>query len=126
MAIRVRSKTVEAYLASLPEHKQGPAEALRQLIRTTMPAGEERMSSGAPFFWHRGRRAVGYGAAQDHLSFFIMHGRVLKTHRDHLKGLNVSTTVIRLPLHQPLPEALLRNLVRARLAEIDAAVATPA
>lgn len=78
----------------------------------------ERPSQGAPFFWFKGRRAVGMGAAKSHLSFYIMHGQVLAQHRDALVGHDVSRTVVRFSPERPLPSGLVERLVRARLAEL--------
>lgn len=80
---------------------------------------EERISSGAPFFWHGRHRAVGFGAAKTHLSFYIMHGDVLDRLREELIGFDVSRTVIRFSPDKPLPPALIRMLVQARIQEID-------
>ncbi len=66
----------------------------------------------------RARRAVGYGAAKGHLSFYIMHGEVLRRHAAQLAAYDVSRTVVRFTPDRPLPGALVRTLVTARLREI--------
>lgn len=114
-----RPATTDEYLAALTPAQSLALEGVRDAIRSVEPTLQERMSSGAPFFWHRGRRAIGFGAAKTHLSLYIMHGAVLKTHRHELAAFDTSSTVIRLTPEQPLPAALIRKLVRARLAEID-------
>lgn len=110
--------TPDEYLSRLPARDRGILTALRVIIRSVEPNFEERMSSGAPFFWFHGKRAVGFGAAKRHLSFFIMHGAVLKTHRKYLASHDTSNTVVRFKHDKPLPSALIRKLVRARIAEI--------
>lgn len=114
-----RPATTDEYLAALTPAQSLALEGVRDAIRSVEPTLQERMSSGAPFFWHRGRRAIGFGAAKTHLSLYIMHGAVLKTHRHELAAFDTSSTVIRFTPEQPLPAALIRKLVRARLAEID-------
>lgn len=114
-----RPATTDEYLAALTPAQSLALEGVRDAIRSVEPTLQERMSSGAPFFWHRGRRAIGFGTAKTHLSLYIMHGAVLKTHRHELAAFDTSSTVIRLTPEQPLPAALIRKLVRARLAEID-------
>lgn len=111
--------STDEYLAGLTPAQRSALEGVRDAIRSVEPTLQERMSSGAPFFWHRGRRAIGFGAAKTHLSVYIMHGAVLKTHRHELAAFDTSSTVIRFTPEQPLPAALIRKLVRARLAEID-------
>lgn len=112
---------IRAYLAALPPPQRRALEQLRATILSVAPGMVERLSSGAPFVWHHGRRAVGFGATKRHLSFFIMHGQVLRTHRAALAGHDVSRTVVRFTPDRPLPAALVRTLVRARLAEIEQA-----
>lgn len=114
-----RPASTDEYLAALTPAQRSALEAVRDAIRSVEPTLQERMSSGAPFFWHRGRRAIGFGAAKTHLSVYIMHGAVLKTHRHELAAFDTSSTVIRFTPEQPLPAALIRKLVRARLAEIE-------
>ena len=106
-------------MSTLPIGSRDALQAVRDTIKSVAPGMEERMSSGAPFFWYRGRRAVGFGAAKAHLSFFIMHGDVLEAHRKDVAAHDTSRTVIRFTPARPLPATLIRKLVRARLAEIE-------
>lgn len=110
--------TTDGYLSALPLAHREALEAVRATIKSVAPDMEESMSSGAPFFWYGGRKAVGFGAAKRHLSFFIMHGAVLKNHRKNLAAYDTSRTVVRFTHDKPLPAALIRKLVRARIAEI--------
>lgn len=113
------SSATDSYLAALAPPQRDALQAVRQAIRSVSPDLQERMSSGAPFFWYHGRRAIGLGAASSHLSLYIMHGAVLKKHRHKLAAFGVSNTVVRFTHDQPLPAALIRELVRARLSEIE-------
>jgi uncharacterized protein YdhG (YjbR/CyaY superfamily) len=119
--MKTPTSPVDDFLAGLSPPQRETLEQVRASIRALAPDMEERISSGAPFFWFRGRRAVGYGAAQKHLSFYIMHGQVLKAHRKDLAGFDTSSTVVKFTPEHPLPEALIRKLVLARLEEIRAA-----
>ena len=116
--MKKRPATTDEYLSAIPAADRRALEAVRAAIHSVAPDMEERMSSGAPFFWHRGRRAVGFGVAKRHLSFFIMHGAVLREHRKDLAAYDTSRTVIRFSRDKPLSAALIRKLVRARIAEI--------
>jgi uncharacterized protein YdhG (YjbR/CyaY superfamily) len=111
--------TTDEYLSALPVAHREALESVRATIKSVAPGMEERMSSGAPFFWYRGRRAVGFGAAKRHLSFFIMQGAVLAAHGKDLAAYDTSSTVVRFTHERPLSAALIRKLVRARIAEIE-------
>lgn len=110
---------MSAYLAALPSDQRAALRALRATIRAVGPGMEERMSGGAPFVLHRGRRAVGFGATKRQLSFFIMHGSVLRRYRTELAEFDVSRTVIHFTPENPHPASAAGLLVRARLEEVE-------
>jgi len=57
---------------------------------------------------------VGYAAFKDHCSFFP--GALPKELATELKGFSLSKGTIRFPTDKPLPTALVKKLVRARVA----------
>lgn len=92
---------------------------MRKQILQLVPELEERLSRGVPFFYYRGKRAMGYRASKNHLSFFIMEGNVLHNLRDEISNFDKSSTVIRFTAEKPLPEKLVKQLVSARIAEME-------
>jgi uncharacterized protein YdhG (YjbR/CyaY superfamily) len=67
-----------------------------------------------------GKPIAGFIAAKDHCSYFPMSGGVVAALQDELKGYETSKGTVRFPVGKPPPAALIRKLVKARLAEIDA------
>jgi uncharacterized protein YdhG (YjbR/CyaY superfamily) len=108
-----------SYLNSLPLSDRQALSALRQQILSIAPGLEERLSRGVPFFYHRGKRAVGYRSSKQHLSFFIMEGKVLDRFRKEFAMFDNSSTVIRFMAENPIPKEIIENLVRARMEEIE-------
>jgi uncharacterized protein YdhG (YjbR/CyaY superfamily) len=49
-----------------------------------------------------------------------MSGSTVAAHERELAGYDTSKGTIRFPAHKPLPAALVRKLVKARIAENDA------
>ncbi|NJM94066.1 MAG: DUF1801 domain-containing protein [Cytophagales bacterium] len=94
-------------------------EALRKQILKYAPDMSERLSRGVPFFYYRGKRAVGFRSSKNHLSFFIMEGHVLKNLRDDIASYDNSATVIKFSVKNPLPETLIKKMVLARIEEIN-------
>ena len=109
---------VDVYLASLPAEKRAALQNLRRAIRAAAPRAEEGFSYGLPAFRLDGRPLVCFGAATSHCSFFPMSPAVIRAHGEALKGFNTSKGTIRFLAEKPLPVALVRTLVRARLAEL--------
>lgn len=114
---------VNFYLQNLTSSEAKALLKLRENLAALIPAYTEKLSRGVPFFYYRGKRAVGYRASKGHLSFFIMEGTVLQSFAAELKNWEYGPTVVRFQPNQPIPLGLLARLVAARLAEIDAQIA---
>lgn len=93
--------------------------SFREQLAALIPAHTEILSRGVPFFYYRGKRAVGYRASKGHLSFFIMEGKVLQRFAPSLQEFEHGPTVIRFQPERCIPPSLLVLLVQARLLEID-------
>ena len=114
-----KSNEIEKYLNGLVVEERKALSELRNQILGIIPEVEERLSRGVPFFYYKGKRAVGFRASKTHLSFFIMEGKVLKELHKEISGLDYSSTVIRFSAENPIPEKIIAKLVKARIQEID-------
>ena len=111
---------MEAYLASVPADARKALQRLRETIRAAAPGAEEGLSYGLPAFRMAGRPLVCYSAAKAHCSFFPMSPAVIRGHAAALKAYDTSKGTIRFGTDKSLPATLVRRLVRARLAELEA------
>jgi len=110
-------KTVEEYLAGVPEPAHTTLTKLRALIRTIVPPeATEALSYQMPAFKYKGS-LVCYAAFADHCSFFPMSARLVEEFKEDLKTYSTSKGTIRFPLDKPLPAALVKKLVKARIAQ---------
>ncbi len=114
---RPKAATVDEYLAALPPEKRAALERLRRTIRAALPRAEECISYQMPAFRLDGRVLVWFGAAANHCSFFP--GGVVEALRDELEGYDISKGTVRFPPDKPLPAAVVRKLLKARIA-VDA------
>jgi len=115
-----RPGSVDEYLSALPEEKRAALEKLRKIIKSVVPDATEVISYQIPVFKYKGRPLVGFGAAKNHCSFYIMSSAVTKAHRDDLKSYDTSVGTVRFPATKPLPATLVTKLVKARIAENNA------
>ncbi len=109
--------TIDGYLAALSDDKRATLEKIRKAIRAAAPKAEECISYGIPAFRLDGRLVAGFSASARHCSFFPMSGSTVETLQDELAGYETSKGTIRFAADRPLPAALVRKLVRARIAE---------
>jgi len=80
------------------------------------PEATEGISYGIPTFRYH-RALVAFAAFKNHCSFFPMNAGLIATFKEELKGYPTSTGTIRFPVDKPLPAALVKKLVKARVAE---------
>ena len=120
-----RSPDIDAVLAALPDDARAALERLRGLIAAAAPEAVETIAYGVPAFKYRGRPFVSFGAGKSgtgKCAFYVQSPVVMEAHRDEVKGYDTSAGTIRFVPAEPLPADLVTQLVRARIAEIDAAV----
>jgi uncharacterized protein YdhG (YjbR/CyaY superfamily) len=110
------SRTVNAYLATLSADKRAALQKLRKAIHAAAPGAEECISYQIPAFRFEGRMLVWLAAASKHCSFFP-GAHPIATYRRELAPYRTSKGTIRFPPEKPLPAALVRKLVKARIAE---------
>lgn len=108
---------VDEYLAAVPQPARGSLNQLRATIRSAVPPETtEGISYRMPTFKYKGP-LVGYAAFSRHCSFFPMSAALINTFKDELKGFSISKGTIRFSVDKPLPQALVKKLVKARIAQ---------
>lgn len=114
---RARPATsVDAYLSSVPANARTTLEKIRGYVRAAAPKAAETISYGMPVFKQDGL-LVGFAAFKDHCSFFPMSASLMEAYKRELKAYDTSKGTIRFPTDKPLPAALVKKFVKARLKE---------
>jgi len=114
---RIKTTTVDEYLAALPDEQRATLEKVRKAIRAAAPQAEECISYGLAAFRLAGRPLVAFGATAGHCAFYPMSSITIAAHKDELADYDTSKGTIRFPASRPLPATLVRKLVKARIAE---------
>ena len=111
-------KTVEEYLAGVPEPARSTLNKIRAAIRSAAPPeATETISYGMPAFKHNGV-LVWFAAFANHCSLFPT-ASVVAAFKHELMGFSTSKGTIHFPTDKPLPAALITKLVKARVAQIE-------
>jgi len=112
---------VAAHLAALPQPQRDTLTALRATLRELLPDATESISYNMPCVKVDGKAVAGFDGFKNHCSYFPHSGNVV----GQISGVPAWCTVatkgtLQFPVDRPLPKALVRKLVRARLREIAA------
>jgi len=110
--------SVAAYLRAVPPAPRAALQKLRKTIKAAAPEATEGISYGMPMFKHHGM-LVGYAAFKDHCSLF-MSTYLPKALQKALAPYQTAKGTIRFTAEKPLPAALVRKLVKARIAQNEA------
>ena len=113
---RPAPKTVNQYLARVPQPARAHLNKMRAAIRSAVPKDSlEIISYGIPAFKQK-RILVWYAAFSNHCSLFPT-AAIIDKFKNHLKPFSTSKGTIHFPTNKPLPTALIKKLVKARVAQ---------
>jgi len=114
---KAKPRTIDEYLAGVKAEQRTALETLRKTLRALAPEAEECISYGFPAFRLNGRPLVAFGAATNHCALYPMSSATVRAFLKQLKGFETSKGTIRFSTDRPLPTALVKKLVKARIAE---------
>jgi uncharacterized protein YdhG (YjbR/CyaY superfamily) len=111
------AKSVDEYLATVSEPARTTLNKIRAVIRSTVPPETtEVISYRMPTFKYKGA-LVAFAAFTEHCSLFPMNSSLIAKFKNDLKGYQTAKGTIRFPVDKPLPTALLKKIVKARIAD---------
>jgi uncharacterized protein YdhG (YjbR/CyaY superfamily) len=113
-----KAKDVKSYIAAVPEPGRSTLKKLRAAIRAAAPRGAtEVISYGIPYMKYEGG-LLAYAAFKKHCSLFPMLSKAsYERFAKALKPYRTSTGTLQFPLDEPVPPALVKRIVKTRVAE---------
>jgi uncharacterized protein YdhG (YjbR/CyaY superfamily) len=109
-------KDIDEYLAGIPEPGRSTLNKIRAAICSAVPPeATETISYRIPAFKYKGI-LVWFAAFSHHCSLFPT-ASIVEAFKNELKGYSISKGTIQFPVDQPLPAALVRKIVKARVAQ---------
>jgi len=109
---------VDDYLGGLDASTRDAFEHIRNLVMDLVPEAEEGTSYGMAALKYKQKPLLALLAAKHHLSIFPFSSRVVDAVRDRLTAFELSKGTIRFTVAMPLPDEVVRDIVRHRMDEI--------
>lgn len=113
---RTAAKSVDDYLAALPAPARAALTALRAVIQAAAPEATDGISYQIPTFKQNGP-LVAFAAFEDHLSFYVMSPATARKLASKLKDYVSGAATLQFTTDEPLPVALVTEVVKARVKE---------
>ena len=111
--------SVEEYLASVDPAKERTLRSVIDLILAEFPELESKISWNVPTIHRQGKYVAGLAAFKNHLTFSAWSPRVIEDSKVRLGKFVVMKNCFQIPIDWEIDRELVKDLVRARLAELD-------
>ncbi|WP_163543336.1 iron chaperone [Occultella kanbiaonis] len=115
--------TVDDLLAGLDPADRPSVERIYEIAREQVPDAEQGLGYGMPALVHRGKPLVSVMRAKKHIGVYPFSPAAVAAVADDLAGhpgIGLDKGTIRYQPEHPLPDAVVRTLVRARQEQIEA------
>jgi uncharacterized protein YdhG (YjbR/CyaY superfamily) len=114
-----RFNSIEDYLASVDPTKAKTLRSVIDFILAEFPQLESKISWNVPTIHRAGKYVVGLAAYKHHLTFSAWSPRVIADFKERLGKFVVFKNCFQIPVDWKVDRELVKDLVRARLAELD-------
>ena len=114
-----KPKTIDEYLGKVEPRQRAELERIRALVKQLVPSAEETINYSMPTLKYKKRALVYFTASKKHMSF-MPSSWAIEELKDELKGYKTTEHSIQFTLENPLPDALIKELVLNHVRDIDA------
>lgn len=112
------ARSVSDYVAAMPPEVRAPVERLRALIEAAAPDAVESRSYGIIGYKVDGRAFVYCGGFTSHVAMYPVTAAMRREHAEAIAPYQASKGTLKFPLDTRLPAALIKRLLKTRLAEM--------
>lgn len=115
-------ETVDEYLAGLDESDRAQIERVYRIARDEVPTAEQGTGYGMPALVYRGKPLISVKRTRKHIGIYPFSAAAVASVAEavgEIAGTGLDKGTIRFQPEYPLPESLLRALVRSRRGQID-------
>ena len=118
MARTAATRSVKEYVASLPPDVRAGVEQLRGLIKAAAPKAVESRSYGIIGYKIDGRAFIYCGGFTQHVSMYPVTAAMRRDHAEAIAPYQASKGTLKFAMDKRLPVALIKKLLKTRLAEM--------
>jgi uncharacterized protein YdhG (YjbR/CyaY superfamily) len=108
-------RDIDAYISGFPKDVQVILQKIRQIIHETAPEAKETISYQMPTFTLHGN-LVHFAGYKNHIGFYPIPTGIEKF-KEQLSPYKTAKGSVQFPLSQPIPYALIRDIVVFRVQE---------
>ncbi len=110
---------VDAYFDAFDEPVRAELNRIRRLIHDMAPDVTERVSYGIPIF-RLGKDLIGLSVSENNCSLHTMSPALMRAMKKELHGrVKTSGATIQFTTESPIPDDILREILRRRIIEIE-------
>lgn len=110
--MKSEAKTVDDYIAQIPEKRVSALKKLRQLCLEKLPEHMESMVYKMPSYKRNDQVEVAFASQKQHICVYILKHDVMLQNKDRLKGLNHGKGCIRYSNPDKIDYQLITDLLK--------------
>lgn len=110
--------SVDEYITKASDQARPLLKQMRELIRTTAPEAEERISYGMPYYSYKGR-LIYFAGFNKYVAAYAMSD-AMEACKEEVKPYRRAKATLHFAFDQPLPKALITKLVKIQMAANEA------
>ncbi len=107
--------TVDEYILQFSSEVQEILQALRKLVKDTVPEAQEKISYQMPTYYLNGN-LVHFAAYKNHIGFYPTPSGI-EAFKDELSNYKGAKGSVQFPIDKPMPFDLIRKMVEFRVME---------
>jgi uncharacterized protein YdhG (YjbR/CyaY superfamily) len=117
-----KKSPIDQYLAHVPDADRRALERIRGIVMKAYPTAKESTYYGLPAFTLNGKAFIALRSTRRHCSLHPLSGSVVDALADKLANFETSKGTIRFTPDRPLPEPLVRAVLKCRAGELSSAL----
>ncbi|MBL7800676.1 MAG: DUF1801 domain-containing protein [Chitinophagales bacterium] len=111
------TNAIDEYILKFPSETQELLSEIRHIIQNAAPDAEEIISYGMPAY-KQNNVLVYFAGNKNHIGFYPTASGI-ENFKEHFTDYKWSKGAVQFPLDQPLPEKLIKAIVKFRINEVQ-------